>query len=134
LPNRLDGGRTARPSRAKAVGRAFPRRRRGGRRNGTEVTNPGVVWLLGRVIVTLSPTMTSDCWAGSSGTRTARIVDVACSTGAPPCAAAPSVAEMLVTLAALGKNTTWPSARLPVSVMPSFACSLSTAAAVAELW
>ena len=28
----------------------------------TEEITPGVVWLSGRVMVTLSPTATSDCW------------------------------------------------------------------------
>jgi len=34
----------------------------------TEETTPGVVWLLGKVMVTLSPTFTSDCWEASSAT------------------------------------------------------------------
>jgi hypothetical protein len=36
----------------------------------TEVMTPGVVWLLGRVMATFSPTATSDCWDASSAMLT----------------------------------------------------------------
>ena len=36
----------------------------------TEETTPGVVWLLGRVIVTLSPTATSVCCEAPNATWT----------------------------------------------------------------
>ena len=43
----------------------------------TEETTPGVVWLLGSVIVTLFPTATSVCWEVSNATCTWRVVEVA---------------------------------------------------------
>src|SRR5260370_1528255 len=81
----------------------------------TEVTTPGVVWLLGKVMVTRSPAITSDCWVASSRAVTCRAVEVACKTGAPGWAGLPSVAETLVTLPAVARNTAWPRARLPPS-------------------
>ena len=49
----------------------------------TEEITPGVVWLLGRVMVTLSPTATSDCSEASRAMLTWRCVEVAASTGWP---------------------------------------------------
>src|ERR1700722_17182391 len=49
----------------------------------TEEITPRVVWLLGKVIVTLSPTATSDCSDASKAMLTWRVVDVACRTGWP---------------------------------------------------
>ena len=43
----------------------------------TEEITPGVVWLLGKVMVTLSPTSTSDCWPASRAMLTCRVVEVA---------------------------------------------------------
>ena len=79
-----------------------------------EVTTPGVVWLSGKVMVTRSPAVTSDCWLASSWAVTCRVVELACNTCSPGWAGLPSVAETLVTLAAVGRKTAWPSARLPV--------------------
>ena len=50
----------------------------------TEEITPGVVWLLGRVMVTLSPTATSDCSEASRAMLTWRVVEVAVSTVPPP--------------------------------------------------
>ena len=58
----------------------------------TEVIMPGVVWLSGSVIVTLSPTFTSDCCVASRLILTWRLVEVAARTVAPACAGPPSVA------------------------------------------
>jgi hypothetical protein len=49
----------------------------------TEDTTPGVVWLLGRVMVTLSPAATSVCSEASSATCTWRVVEVAWRTWDP---------------------------------------------------
>src|ERR1700722_7406791 len=49
----------------------------------TEETTPGVVWLLGRVMVTLFPTATSVCCEASNATFTCRAVEVACNTVCP---------------------------------------------------
>src|SRR5215469_5105373 len=80
----------------------------------TYVTTPGVVLLPGRMIVTRSPTITSPRSVASSWTVTWRDVELASKTGVPAWAGLPSVAGTLVTLAAEGKNTAWPRARLPV--------------------
>ena len=84
----------------------------------TEEITPGVVWLSGRVMVTLSPTATSDCWAASRAMVTWRVVEVAVSTGCPGWAGAPSVAETAVTRAAVGRNTAWPRAERAVLCHP----------------
>jgi len=49
----------------------------------TDEMTPGVFWLLGRVMVTLSPTATSDCSDASSAMLTWRVVEVAWSTDWP---------------------------------------------------
>jgi hypothetical protein len=49
----------------------------------TEETTPGVVWLLGRVIVTLFPTATSVCCEAANAICTSRTVEVACITVSP---------------------------------------------------
>jgi hypothetical protein len=49
----------------------------------TEETTPGVVWLLGRVIVTLFPTATSVCCEAANAICTFRAVEVACITVSP---------------------------------------------------
>jgi len=98
----------------------------------TEETTPGVVWLLGRVVLTLSPTATSVCCEASNATCTCRVVDVACVTVSPGWARPPSWAETLVTRTAVGSNTASPSVSVPVWDTPSAACSFSTAAVVAD--
>ena len=98
----------------------------------TEETTPGVVWLLGRVMVTLSPTATRSVarrptqpaprewsrWPASPSGRAERCL--------------PSWADTLVTRTAVGSNTAWPSASVPVWVTPRAACSFSTAVVVAD--
>lgn len=49
----------------------------------TEEIAPGVVWLLGNVIDTWSPTVTSDCWSASRAILTWRALEVADITGCP---------------------------------------------------
>ena len=49
----------------------------------TEETTPGVVSLLGRVMLTLFPTAMLVCWEASSATCTWRVVEVPCSTVSP---------------------------------------------------
>src|SRR4030081_789313 len=56
----------------------------------TEETTPGVVWLLGRVMLTLFPTAVLLCCAASSATCTWRVVEVPCSTVSPAWALPPS--------------------------------------------
>jgi hypothetical protein len=46
----------------------------------TEDTTPGVVWLLGRVMLTLSPTASVVCSDALSATCTCRVVEVTCIT------------------------------------------------------
>src|SRR5437763_4176138 len=98
----------------------------------TEETVPGVVRLLGRVMVTLFPSATSVCCEAANATCTWRVVEVACSTvwpgGAPP----PSWADTAVTRTAVGSNTAWPSVSVPVWVTPLAACSFSKAVIVAD--
>src|SRR5262249_52807404 len=77
----------------------------------TDDTRPGVVLPLGRLMVTVSPAFTCDCCAASKAMVTTRRAEVAASTG--PAAGAPRLAETVVTLIADGKNTAWPSGRLP---------------------
>src|SRR5215472_19156792 len=72
----------------------------------TEATVPGVVLLSGKVIVTWSPTLTSDCRSASSATLTTRAVELAVRTG--PVAGPPAIAVTVVTRAAVGRNTTAP--------------------------
>src|SRR5579872_3279899 len=50
----------------------------------TEAITPGVVWLLGSVMVTLSPTATSDCAEASRAMLTWRVIAVAVSTEPTP--------------------------------------------------
>jgi hypothetical protein len=49
----------------------------------TEDTTPGVVWLLGRAMLTVSPTATLVCCEAFSATCTSRVVEVPCSTVSP---------------------------------------------------
>src|SRR6202171_1261988 len=62
----------------------------------TEETTPGVVLLLGRVMVTVSPTATSVCCEAPNATCTIRVVEVACITawrrGSMPCWVTPRAA------------------------------------------
>ena len=84
----------------------------------TEDTTPGVIRLLGRVIVTLSPTATSVCCEASNATCTWRVVEVPCITVWPVRVLPPSWAERLVTRTAVGSNTAWPRASVPFWVTP----------------
>ena len=97
----------------------------------TEEITPGVVWLFGKVIVTLSPSATSDCSDASRAMLTWRVVEVADSTGWPDWAGAPRVADTEVTRTAVGTNTACPRASVPLSVTPSAASSFSTPRSVA---
>jgi hypothetical protein len=72
----------------------------------TEETTPGVVWLLGKVIVTLFPTATSVCCEAANAICTSRAVEVACITVSPGWVRPPSWADTLVTRTAVGSNTT----------------------------
>ncbi len=74
----------------------------------TEETTPGVVRLLGRVMLTLSPTAIVVCSEALSATCTWRMVEVPCITVSPARALPPSCADTLVTRTAEGSNTTWP--------------------------
>ena len=65
--------------------------------------------------------------------ETWRTVDVACTTGAPGPAWAPSPAPTVVTLAAAGRNTAWPRASVPVSVTPRWSWYSCSAYAVSAL-
>src|ERR1700704_3534370 len=97
----------------------------------TEETTPGVVWLLGRVMLTLSPTAILVCCEAFNATCTWRVVEVACITVSPGWALPPSWADTLVTRTAEGWNTTWPRLSMPFWVTPRAACSFITAAVVA---
>src|SRR6202167_6286960 len=88
----------------------------------TEEITPGVTSLLGRVMLTWSPTATSDCSSASKAMETWRVVEVADSTGWPAVADAPRVADTEVTRTAVGSNTTWPKLRVPFWVTPSAGC------------
>jgi hypothetical protein len=66
-------------------------------------------------------------------TTTWRRVDVACASGPPGPALVPSVANTLVIRSGPGMNTACPSVSDPVRSTPSFACSSSSADAVAAL-
>src|SRR5438132_12258032 len=74
----------------------------------TEETTPGVVWLLGRVMLTLFPTAILLCCAASSATCTWRVVEVPCIIVSPAWALPPSWADTVVTRTATGSNTAWP--------------------------
>src|SRR4030081_719601 len=63
----------------------------------TEDTTPGVVLLLGRVMLTLSPTAILVCCEAVNATCTWRMVDVACITVSPVCAPPPSWPDTVVT-------------------------------------
>ena len=95
----------------------------------TWVTTPGVVRPSGSVMLTGSPSFTSDCMAGSSWMVTTGVVEVAVSTTTPAVAGPPStvLVPSPVISARPGRNTAWPSGRVPVTVRPSLACSSSTA-------
>src|ERR1700726_2245247 len=73
----------------------------------TEETTPGVVLLLGRVMVTVSPTATSVCCEAPKATCTIRVVEVACITVWPVWVSPPSSADMVVTPTPVGWNTAW---------------------------
>src|SRR5262249_17015800 len=77
----------------------------------TKDTTPGVTRPVGRVIITLSPAFPCDCCAASRAMVTTCRAEVAANTG--PAAGAPSLAEAIVTRIADGKNTAWPSGRVP---------------------
>ena len=98
----------------------------------TEETTPGVVWLLGRVMLTLSPTATSVCCEASNATCTWRVVEVACITVWPAWVLPPSWADRVVTRTAVGSNTAWPRVSVPFWVSPRAAWSFSTAVVVAD--
>ena len=98
----------------------------------TEETTPGVVWLLGRVMVTVSPTATSVCWEASNATCTWRVVEVACITVWPVWVLPPSGADRIVTRTAVGSNTACPRVRVPFWVTPSAAWSFFKAVVVAD--
>src|ERR1700722_3115822 len=74
----------------------------------TEETTPRVVRLLGRVMLTLSPTATSVCCEASNAISTWRVVEVACITVWPGWVRPPSWADRVVTRIAAGSNTAWP--------------------------
>ena len=57
----------------------------------TEEITPGVVRLFGRVMVTLSPTFISDCWAASRAMVTWRVVVVPCMIDWPAWTVPPNV-------------------------------------------
>ena len=97
----------------------------------TEETTPGVVWLFGRVMLTLSPTAIVVCSEALSATCTWRMVDVPCITAWPGWALPPSWADTLVTRTAEGPNTAWPRASVPSWDTPRAACNCITAAVVA---
>src|ERR1700704_3103303 len=97
----------------------------------TDHTTPGVVALLGNVVVTWSPTFTWDCCVALSATVTMRAVDVAVRTGPPGCAGPPNVADTSVIRIAAGRNTASPRARLPVVVTPRWYWSFLRALTVA---
>src|SRR5487761_131671 len=97
-----------------------------------EETTPGVVVLLGRVMVTVSPTATSVCCEAPNATCTIRVVEVACITVWPFWVSPPSSADMVVTRTAVGSNTARPRVSLPFWVTPRAACSLFTAIVVAD--
>src|ERR1700684_3189345 len=59
----------------------------------TEETTPGVVRLLGNMIVTWSPTAMPVCCEASTASRTWRVVKVPCSTVSPGWARPPSSAD-----------------------------------------
>jgi len=98
----------------------------------TEETTPGVVWLLGRVMVTFSSTATSVCCEAFNATCTWRVVEVACITVSPAWALPPGWADTDVTRTAVGSNTAWPRASVPFWVIPRAAWSFSTAVVVAD--
>ncbi|HEY0805218.1 MAG TPA: hypothetical protein VGD84_09145, partial [Pseudonocardiaceae bacterium] len=74
----------------------------------TEETTPGVARLLGRMMLTLSPTAMLVCCEALSATCTWRVVEVPCITVSPAWALPPSCTDTLVTRTAEGSNTTWP--------------------------
>ena len=93
---------------------------------------PGVVWLSGSVIVTVSPTLTLPCSEASSAILTWRAVEVIASTG-PGMTVEPTVGVTLVTRTGPCSNTTDPSSSSPVTEAPCADCSARIAAAVAAV-
>src|SRR5258707_1723635 len=77
----------------------------------TEETTPGVVAPSGRVMLTVSPALTSDWSEASSGTVTTCRSDVAASTGPEP--GPPRLPVTWLTRSACGSNTTCPKDRVP---------------------
>ncbi len=77
----------------------------------TAAITPGLVRLLGRVMVTLPPTVPSDCWAASRATLIWRVVEVATIAGWPGYGGPPKVTDSEVTRSAVGSNTAWPRPR-----------------------
>ena len=101
----------------------------------TWVTTPGVMLPSGSVMLTRSPSFTSDCSDGSRSIVTIGVIEVAVSTTDPAVAWPPSdvVLPRPVTSAGPGRNAAWPSGSVPVTVRPSLVCSCSTAYAVSAL-
>src|SRR5271170_4874738 len=97
----------------------------------TEETTPGVVQLLGRVMLTLSPTAIVVCSEALSATCTCLVVEVPCITVPPAWVLPPSCAETFATRTAEGSNTTWPRFSVPFWVTLRAACSFITAVVVA---
>src|ERR1700682_6500824 len=93
----------------------------------TEETTPGVVLLLGRVMVTVSPTATSVCCEAPNATCTIRVVEVACITVWSVWVLPPGGAERVVTRTAVGSNTAWPRVSMPFWVTPRAAWSFTRA-------
>ena len=98
----------------------------------TEETTPGVIRLLGRVIVTLSPAATLICCEASNATWTWRVVEVACITVWLAWAALPDWADSVITRMAEGSNTAWPRASVPFWVTPRARWSFSSAVVVGD--
>jgi hypothetical protein len=97
----------------------------------TEDTVPGVLDPSGRVTLTASPTLTSLCWAASSGIVTKCWSEVAVSTD--PDAGAPRLPATVATRSPVGSNTNDPSESDPEGLaIPNSACSFCTPVCVAE--
>src|ERR1700730_13298064 len=97
-----------------------------------EETAPGVIRLLGRVIVTLSPTATLICCEASNATWTWRVVEVACITVWLAWAALPTWADSVITRMAECQLPAWPRASVPFWVSPRARWSFSSAVVVSE--
>src|ERR1700722_15432300 len=84
----------------------------------TEETTPGVVWLFGRVIITVSPTATSVCCEAFTATCTCRVVELPCITAWPVRVLPPSWADRLETRTAVASIAVWPRASVPFWFTP----------------